>query len=154
MKRTLVLLAVSVALLAFVGSAGLASIGIRSVGLRLILPFTGVPLYLGGEVVTEAPFGDLSFSLFLSPRGGTLLLAGADVALSSAPDSASAFLRLTTGLAYFDSTRLLPTLLLGAGTSVRFMAAEPLAVGLSAELIYPLALRTPLLSVSTGWTLP
>jgi len=154
MKRTLVLVAVSVALLAFVGSAGLAAAGIRSVGLRLILPFTGVPLHLAGEIVAEAPFGDLSFSLFLSPQGGTLLLVSADVALSRAPGSASAFLRMTTGLAYFDSTRLLPTLLLGAGTSVRFTAAEPLTVGLSAELIYPLAFRAPLLSVSTGWALP
>jgi len=43
--------------------AAFASTGIRSVGVRLIFPLTGIPLYLGGEVVTEAAFGDLFRSL-------------------------------------------------------------------------------------------
>jgi hypothetical protein len=153
MKRIVVLFAVP-ALVLSIGMIAIASTGIRSVGLRVILPFTGVPLYLGGEVVTEAPFGDLSFSLFLSPDGGTLLLGSADVALTDDESTATAFLRLTTGLAYFDPSRLLPTILLGAGTSVRFDAAHPLALSMTGELIYPLAFPIPMLTVSGGWALP
>ena len=152
MKR-IVVLAVSLLVLSLSMTA-FASTGIRSVGVRLILPFTGVPLYLGGEVVTEAAFGDLSFSLFLSSDGGTLLLGSADVALAGDADSATAFLRLSTGLAYFDPSRLLPTLLVGAGTSVRFDAADPLVLSMTGELLYPLAFPIPMLTVSGGWALP
>ena len=152
MKR-IVALAVSLLMLSLSMTAS-ASTGIRSVGVRLILPFTGVPLYLGGEVVTEVAFGDLSFSLFISPDGGTLLLGSADVALTDDASMATAFLRLSAGLAYFDRSRLLPTLLVGAGTSVRFDAADPLVLSMTGELLYPLAFPIPMLTVSGGWALP
>jgi len=152
MKRIVALTALLLVLC--LGVTAFASTGIRSVGVRLILPFSGVPLYWGGEVVTEAAFGDLSFSLFLSPDGGTLLLGSADVALTGDAGSASAFLRFTAGLAYFDPSRLLPTLLFGAGTSARFDAAHPLALSMSGELLYPLAFPIPVLTVSGGWALP
>jgi len=120
-----------------------SSLGLRSVGLRLILPFTGIPLSIGAEIVTDASFGRLSISLFLSPAGGTLLLGSADVAL-----------RMTTGLSYFDPTRRLPTLLLGGGVSVLSTAAESLVFGLSGEAVYPLAFPVPMLTLSGGWLLP
>lgn len=131
-----------------------SSLGLRSVGLRLILPFTGIPLSIGAEIVTDASFGRLSISLFLSPAGGTLLLGSADVALTGDPETANAFLRMTTGLSYFDLTRRLPTLLFGGGVSVLFTAAESLVFGLSGEAVYPLAFPVPMLTLSGGWLLP
>jgi len=128
--------------------------GIRSVGLRLIVPFTGIPLSVGAEVVVNATFGAAAFSLFLSPAGGTLLLGSADVALTANPAEASAFLRITTGLSYFDPSRRLPTVLFGFGTSVLFSAAEPFLFGFTGELIYPVAFPVPMLTVSGGWAIP
>ena len=127
---------------------------IRSVGLRFILPFGGLPVFLGAEVVADVPFGDLSISLFLSPTGETLLLGSADLALTREPTEDSAFLRVTAGLSYFDPSRQLPTLLVGGGTIVRFSAAESLLLGLSAELVYPIAFPVPMLTLSGAWELP
>jgi hypothetical protein len=128
--------------------------GIRSVGLRLILPWSGIPLSLGAEVVTDTEFGGLSLSLFLSPAGGTLLLGSADIALAGDANTANAFLRLTTGLSYFDPSRRLPSFLFGAGTSVSFTAMEPFAFGFAGELIYPLAFPMPMFTLSGAWSLP
>ncbi len=131
-----------------------SSLGLRSVGLRVILPFTGIPLSIGAEVVTGVSFGRVSISLFLSPSGGTLLFGSTDIALTGDPEAANAFLRMTTGLSYFDPTRRLPTLLFGGGVSVLFTAAESFEFGLSAEAVYPLAFPVPMLSLSGGWILP
>ena len=145
-----------VVLVLIVASAYLPAIsaGIRSVGLRLILPWSGIPLSLGAEVVTDAAFGGLSFSLFLSPEGGTLLLGSADIALTGDPNTADAFLRLTTGLSYFDPSRRLPSFLFGVGTSVLFTAMEPFVFGFAGELIYPLAFPMPTFTLSGAWSLP
>jgi len=77
-----------------------------------------------------------------------------DVALTGDPDEANAFLRLTTGLSYFDRSRRLPSILLGAGASVLFSAAEPFHIGFTAELVYPLAFPMPMFSLSGAWALP
>lgn len=113
---------------------------IRSVGLRLILPWSGTPLSLGAEVVTDAAFGCLSFPLFLSPAGE--------------PNAANVFLRLTTGLSYFNSARRFPSILAGAGTSVRLLAADPFTVGFAGELIYSLAFPMPMFTLLGAWPLP
>jgi len=128
--------------------------GIRSVGLRLIVPFAGIPVSVGAEVTVDARFGAASFSLFLSAAGGTLLLGSADVALTANPAEASGFLRITTGLSYFDPSRRLPSVLFGFGTSVSFSAAEPFLLGLTGELLYPVAFPVPMLTVSGGWAIP
>jgi len=130
------------------------SAGIRSVGLRLILPATGIPLVVGAEVVTDVSLGELSISLFLSPAGGSLLLGSVDVALTGDPSAARAFLRLTTGLAYFDASRRFPSFLVGAGTSARLSVAESFLFGLTGELIYPIAFPIPLITVAGAWALP
>jgi len=135
-------------------SAFASSHGLRSVGLRLILPFTEAPSWVGAEVVTGAPFGRLSISLFLSPAGGTLLLGSADVALTDDPDAARAFLRMTTGLSYSDPTRYLPTFLFGGGVSVLCTVTESFGFGLTSEVIYPFAFPVPMLALSGGWMLP
>ena len=152
-RRANVVVAVLAVLVASMGLHA-ATAGIRSVGLRVILPFSGIPLVLGAEIVTDAGFGGLSISLFLSPTGGTLLLGSVDVALTGDPDEANAFLRLTTGLSYFDRSRRLPSILLGAGASVLFSAAEPFHIGFTAELVYPLAFPMPMFSLSGAWALP
>jgi hypothetical protein len=143
---TLVILVVSACLPAI-------SAGIRPVGLRPILPFTGIPLLLGAEVVMNVSYGGLSFSLFLSPADGTLLPGSADIALAGDPSEASTFLRLTTGLPHFDSARRFPSILLGAGTSLRYSAIEPFVSGFAGKLIYPLAFPLPLFTLSGAWTL-
>jgi len=145
-----------IVLVLIVASTGLLtmSAGIRSVGLRLILPWSGIPLSLGAELVADVEFGGLSFSLFLSPAGGTLLLGSADIALVSDPNAANAFLRLTTGLSYFDPSRRLPSFLFGVGTSASFTAMEPFAFGFAGELIYPLAFPMPMFTLSGAWSLP
>lgn len=131
-----------------------ASNGIRSAGIRLILPFSGVPLSMGAEVITDVPFGGVSVSLFLSSRGGTLLLVGADIALTAGADTTNAYLRLSTGLSYFEPSRLLPSLLIGGGFSVQFIAADPFALGFASELLYPLAFPVPMITVAGAWMLP
>ncbi len=125
---------------------------IQSVGIRLILPFTGIPLLLGAEIVTDMPFGGLSISLFLSPQGGTLLLGSADIALAEDLDETSASLRVTTGLSYFDPGQRFPSIVFGGGVSVLTSAAQPLAFGLTSELIYPIAFPVPMLAVSGAWS--
>ena len=127
---------------------------IQSVGLHLILPWSRIPLSLGAEVVADAAFGCLSFPPFLSPAGGTLLVGGADIGLTSNPNAANAFLRLTTGLSYFDSARRFPSILVGAGTSVRLLAADLFTVGFADELIYSLAFPMPMFALSGAWSLP
>jgi len=141
-------------LVAVIVSFSASSHGLRSFGLRLILPFTEVPFSIGAEVVTDAPFGRLSISLLLSPTGGTLLLGSADVALTEDPATAKAFLRMTTGLSYFDPTLHLPTLLFGGGVSVLCTVAESFGFGLTGEVIYPFAFPVPMLALSGGWMLP
>ena len=126
----------------------------RSVGLRLILPFTGMPPLLGAEVAIDVSYGGLSLSLFLSMAGGTLLLGSVDIALAGDPSEASTFLRLTTGLSYFDPARHFPSILLGAGTSFRYSAMEPFVFGFAGELIYPLTFPMPLFTLSGAWSLP
>jgi hypothetical protein len=135
-------------------SLSASSHGLRSVGLRLILPFTEVPFSIGAEVVMDAPFGRLSISLLLSPAGGSLLLGSADVALTDDPDAAKTFLRMTTGLSYFDPTRYLPTLLFGGGVLVLCTVTESFGFSLTGEVIYPFAFPEPMLALSGGWMLP
>lgn len=151
--RTARAIAVGLLVVAITGLSA-SSLGLRSVGLRLILPFTGIPLSVGAEVVTDVPFGRVSISLFLSPAGGTLLLGSADIALTKDPQAANAFLRMTTGLSYFDPSRRLPTLLFGGGGAVLFTAAEPFEFSLTAEVVYPVAFPVPMLTLSGGWMLP
>ena len=102
----------------------------------------------------DASYGGLSFSLFLSPAGGTLLLGSADIGLTSNSDAANTFLRLTSGLSYFDPSRRLPSLLFGVGTSILFTAMEPFVFGFAGELIYSLAFPMPMFTLSGAWLLP
>jgi hypothetical protein len=142
-------------LLILVASACLPAISaeIRSVGLRLSLPFTGIPLLLGAEVVMNVSYGGLSLSPFLSPAGGALLLGSADIALAGGPNEASTFLQVATGPSYFGSAHRFPSILLGAGTSLRYSAIEPFVFGFSGELIYPLASPLPVFTLSGAWSL-
>ncbi len=156
MNRGGVVVVVAVLLLLFLGQTCLVAgpAGVRSVGLRLHLPFGSIPLSIGGEVTFDAAFGALAFSLLLSPTGGSLLMGSADWALSADPATAKMFLRLTAGLAYFEPVRQLPTPVVGAGTVVRWTDVDPFFIALSGEAIYPIAFPTPMFAVSGGWALP
>ncbi len=126
----------------------------RTIGLRLILPFTRIRHSIGAELIVETEFGRVSLSLFISSAAGTLVLGSADIAMTEDPSEAASFLRLTTGFSYFDSSRLLPSLVAGAGMALRYSPLESIEFGLSAEALYPLAFPVPMISLSGGWVLP
>jgi len=127
---------------------------IRSIGVRLLLPLAGGPVWLGAEILLDSSYGSFSVSLSLSPRWGTLLLASADVGLGGRPSEGPAFLRLTAGLADLDRTQRPVSFLVGGGMAVRFAGTDPLVVVIASELVHPLAFPVPLLSISGGGMVP
>ena len=128
-----------------------ASAGVRSVGLRVILPFGGLPVLLGLEVTTELSFGLASATLFLSPNGQTLVTGSVDIAMG---ESEEAFVRLTTGFFYFERNKILPSPLVGGGLAYKQGGLHPLDIGIAGEFLYPLAFPFPMFSLSGGWMLP
>jgi len=127
---------------------------IRSVGLRAVLPWTGLPFLIGIEATTELAFGLGTASFFITTEGRTLFTIGADVRLTEAESPAVTYLRLTTGLAYFDPSAFAPKVVLGAGLAYEFGILDPLSLTFAAEFLYPIALPIPMFSASAGWLLP
>jgi len=128
--------------------------GVRTVGVRVILPGSGIPGWLGFEVSTDLSFGIGSASFFLTSSGKTLIIGNLDLRLGEGEAALTAFLRLSAGLAYFDSSRLFPSLFAGGGVSYWLSSLEPLAFGFAGELLYPIALPFPMFTLSGGWRLP
>jgi len=121
--------------------------GIDAVSITLSLPFGGMPPLFGITLRGELPFGWGVASLLISTGGKTLILGGAEISLGSG----GSFLRLSGGLSYFDLNALLPSPVFGGGLSYR-IPAHGLQFGLSGELLYPIALGPPFLSVEGGWS--
>jgi hypothetical protein len=110
-----------------------------------------MPFLLGIEASTDLPFGVGSCSFFLSGDGKTLITLSGDVRLTSETATGETFLRLTTGLFYFDSSRILPTLVLGGGVSYEIPLGSFVALSLAGEFLYPLAFPLPMLGLSGRW---
>jgi len=137
-------------LIAF-ASCGSTAAGLRSVGLRVILPFGELPALIGLDVSTGLSFGLASATLFLSRGGRTLVTASVDIALV---DQGETFVRLTTGFYYFERNRLLPSLLIGGGLSYKESSLHPLDIGIAGEFLYPISFPFPMFSLTGGWMLP
>lgn len=137
-----------------VGRAAVNSQGFfRSISLRVVLPWTGVPFLMGVEATTDLAFGLGTASFFLTTEGKGLFTIGADIRLSPVDSSAVTYLRLVTGVSYFDLFAYGPSLVLGAGMSYELHVLEPVVFGFAAEFIYPFALPIPAFSTSVGWLL-
>jgi len=153
MSRRWVVAAVCLAVLCFSAWTAWGS-GIRSFGLRAVLPIGRVPFLIGIEARGDVPFGLLTGSFFLSSEGRVLITASYDIGLTGDAEGSRTFLRATVGLYYFDVQAFLPSLLFGGGVAVDVPAASFLAFGASGEFLYPLAFPTPLVSASGRWLLP
>jgi len=153
-SRTTTILTISLVLVAIAGATGVSKNPFRSVGVRVILPWTGLPLLVGAEVTVSLSFGRGAVSLFLNGEGQVLFTASADVLVSSPTNPLAIYVRATTGLFYFDPSAYAPTPLIGAGVYYEVDALEPFLVGFAAELLHPLAFPFPMISTSLGWALP
>lgn len=146
--RCLVVVAVLVAVTTAVGSGA----SFRSIGLRVVVPLGDVPFLLGLEAAADVSFGVTSATLFLSARGETVIAISGDVRLSDDPDSAEIFLRLSTGISYFDPAQPYPTPFLGAGLSWDARLTSAITVSLAGEFLYPLSFPMPLMTVAGRWS--
>jgi hypothetical protein len=128
--------------------------GIRSIGLRVVLPIGNTPFLLGLEASGDVAFGVATGSFFLSADGKTLITISCDLPFGGGEAGARTFVRLTTGLVYFDRTHYLPSLLVGGGLAFEVPVSSFLAVAAAGEFIYPFAFPVPMVSASGRWVLP
>ncbi len=135
------------------GSASLACFGLRSVGVRVVLPLGGAPLMFGVEASTDLAFGIGSASFFLTSSGKALITLSGDVRLAEPGEGGEAFVRATAGLYYFDTTRFLPSLLIGCGIAYRLPVSSYLELSVAGEFLYPIAFPAPMVSLAGRWTL-
>jgi len=140
--------------LALAGFSCAAQSLFRSVGLRAILPWTGLPLLVGVEGTADLSFGIGVVSFFLTSRGQALLSLSADIELSAPTNPISTAVRLTGGIAYLDPDAYAPNPFLGGGVRYEIDLLHPILLGVSAELLYPIAFPLPMISGSVGWSLP
>ncbi len=96
-----------------IGWAGVSQLS--SIGIRIVLPFTGEPFLVGIEATTNLSFGLGTGSFLLDSAGRTLIAVGVDIDLGEEGSSARTYLRLTTGIYYFDPSRSFPSPLIGGG---------------------------------------
>jgi hypothetical protein len=150
-RRAVYVVALIAALL--VGQAVLAD-GLRSVGVRVVSPTGRAPFLIGIEASADVPVGVLTGAFFLSGAGKTVITASYDLPLAGDPGGTRTFVRLTTGLYYFDRQRFLPSLLFGGGLSLEVAPIPALALAVSGEFLYPWAFPVPLVSASGRWVLP
>ncbi len=121
---------------------------LRSIGLRLALSWSETPIWLGIEASTDLSWSILSAALFITPDGKTLFTGHFDIPLQ---EEATVFLRATAGFYYFEPRQPFPYLLAGAGLSYLLVSANPIYVAFAGEFIYPLAITSPMFSISGGW---
>jgi len=139
---------------AVLGTSASAAGFVRSVALRIVLPWTGLPLLIGVEASTELAFGLGTASFFLTTDGRALITLGGNVALTESEERGMTYLRLTTGLAYFDTQAYGPDVVFGLGLAYEFRVLDAVAIGFASEFLYPIAFPVPMFSASAGWILP
>lgn len=130
------------------GSFPASSQELRSIGLRLAFSWSDTPIWLGIEASTDLSWTILSAALFITPDGKTLFTGYFDVPLQ---ENATTFLRLTTGLYYFEPSQPFPYPLAGLGLSYLIISESPIYGGFAGEFIYPFVLPIPMFSISGGW---
>ncbi len=125
--------------------------GIDYIGVRLILPLGQMPPMVGVEIGSRVSFGWATASLFLTQDGRTLLLGGVEMAINDEEDPGSSLLRAVVGVSYFDLAARFPAFVVGGGITYRISINDAFQVGIRGEIIYPLALGPPLMSIGGGW---
>ena len=125
-----------------------------TIGLRVGLPLGDLPLLLGVELGVEFPLGWGVASLLIGGDGKTLFLIGYEHPLFHGDGGGSTRLRFTTGVFYFDLDAPFPSPLIGGGVAYRHLVSEAVQVALSGDLLYPIVLRAPLLTIGGGWFSP
>jgi hypothetical protein len=146
-------LVLALVVIAVGGIAGSPQGFFRSIGVRAVLPWTGVPFLVGVEATTNLAFGLGTASLLLTTEGRGLFTIGADIRLSQPDSREVTYLRLVTGVSYFDLLAYGPSFVLGAGMAFEVHVLEPITFGVAAEFVYPFALPIPVFSTSVGWLL-
>jgi len=138
-------------LVVFLASMPAVSLGLHSIGVRILLPTFGSPFAVGLEATVSLDEFLACGSFFLTAEGKALMTVGADLPVGDEESTGTGYLRLTTGLCYVDTTRLLPTLVVGGGMAWRTDVLDGVGLGFAAELLYPFAFPVPMLSLSGGW---
>ncbi len=121
--------------------------GIDGVSLTVTIPFGDLPPLFGITIRSELPVGYGVASLLISPSGQTLIRGGVEISLGEG----GSYLVITGGIIYFDLSAKFPSPVLGGGLSYR-IPEHGLQFGINGELIYPIALGPPLLSLEGGWS--
>ena len=124
----------------------------RSIGIRLLIPFGGLPVVVGLEATSDLGFLIGSLAFFLSLEGDVLLLGNLDVPLDPADLGTCA--RVTLGAYDFDPLPALPALAIGGGVAYYADPLGWLGVSLAGEFIYPIAFPLPMFSIGGGWMIP
>jgi len=126
----------------------------RSIGLRLVLPWTGASPLLGIEATAnlDPVIGTAAF--YLNARGQTLITLGVNLPLGEEGNPLQVSARASTGLAFFDTSAFGPDLLLGIGVGYEVAEYAPWLFGFSVEMIYPIAFPTPVITGFGGYLLP
>jgi hypothetical protein len=153
MSRRWVAAAAVLGLVCAVGPAALPD-GLRSIGLRAVLPIGRAPFFIGIEAASDVAFGLLTGSFFLSSEGKVLITTSYDVELAGDEEGSRTFVRATIGLYHFDPDAFLPSILFGGGLAVDVPVSSFVALGASGEFLYPLAFPAPLVSASARWLVP
>jgi hypothetical protein len=152
LPRSIVLVFLLALACGLAGFFSASAAGIDYIGLRVALPLGNVPFLIGVELGSRLPFGWGVTSLFLSPDGRTLILGSIEVALSERTNLSTSLIRATAGISYFDLSATFPSPVFGGGIAYRISSEAGFQIGIGGEILYPLALRPPFLSVGGGWS--
>jgi len=126
----------------------------RTVGVRIILPWTGAPFLIGVEATAgfDPLIGTAAF--FLNTEGKTLITVGANLPLGEEGNPLQVAVRASTGLAFLNTSAFGPDLLLGIGATYEVSPRSPWVMGFAVEMIYPIAFPTPIITTSAGYLFP
>jgi len=131
---------------------GAWGMGIDYVALRVGFPLGELPFLVGVDIGTELSFGWGVASLLLSPDGRTLLLVSLEYTLGDAEGKGESLVRLTTGVSYFDLGATFPSPLIGGGLAYKLFFEGGLWMGITGDILYPLALGPPFITLESGWS--
>ena len=134
------------------GACALTGEGIDYLGLRVALPMGDLPLLIGVDLGTKAPFGWGIVSLLLTPDGKTLILGSLEYTLGEGEEPGASMLCLSAGISYFDLRATFPSPLFGGGFAYEFLSSDGMRAGFSGQILYPFALRSPFFTLWGGWS--
>lgn len=126
----------------------------RSVGLRVIVPWTGAPFLIGLEATKDLGIALGTASFYLNASGQTLITLGANIPLGDEGNPLQVYVRGSTGLAYLDPRAFGPDILLGVGAVYELHSAAPWIAGFAVEMVYPIAFPTPMITIAGGYLFP